>query len=88
MLRRSVGEGAVSSQQAVLQVCNDKGVLEIRSWAERRLHAMRSRFGSACSRIVRVWCCWAIRNERWAGESCRPISSDVECTGSDAAEDI
>ena len=41
MLERSVGEGAISSQQAVLQVCDDKGVLEIRSWAERRLHAMR-----------------------------------------------
>jgi hypothetical protein len=41
MLERSVGEGAISSQQAVLQICDDKGVLEIRSWAERRLHAMR-----------------------------------------------
>jgi hypothetical protein len=43
MLEQSVGEGAASSQQAVLQVCNDKGVLGIRSWAEQRLHAMRER---------------------------------------------
>ena len=41
MLEQSVGEGAASSQQAVLRVCNDKGVLGIRSWAEQRLHAMR-----------------------------------------------
>ena len=41
MLERFVGDGAVSSQQAVLRVCVNKGVLEIRSWAERRLHAMR-----------------------------------------------
>ena len=41
MLERFVGDGAVSSQQAVLQVCVDKGVLEIQSWAERKLHAMR-----------------------------------------------
>ena len=41
MLERSVAEGAASSQQAVLQVCDDKGVLDIRSWVEQRLHAMR-----------------------------------------------
>ena len=41
MLERLVGDGAGSSQRAVYRVCADKGVLEIRSWAERRLRDMQ-----------------------------------------------
>jgi hypothetical protein len=43
MLERVVWEGATSSQLAVLRVCVDKGVLDIQSWAERKLHAMQER---------------------------------------------
>jgi hypothetical protein len=41
MLERLVGDGAGSSQQAVHRVCADKGVLENRRWAERRLRDMQ-----------------------------------------------
>ena len=43
MLERVDGEGATSSQLAVLRVCIDKGALDIRSWAERRLRAMQEK---------------------------------------------
>ena len=43
MLQRIMGDGAASSQPAVLRVCVDKGVLDIRSWAEQKLHAMQER---------------------------------------------
>ena len=43
MLARVVGEGAASSQPAVLKVCVDKGALDIRSWAEQKLCAMQER---------------------------------------------
>ena len=43
MLESLLGEDAASSQPAVLRVCVDKGVLEIRTWAERKLRAMQER---------------------------------------------
>ena len=41
MLEGLLGEGATSSQPAILRVCVDKGALDIRSWAERKLRALR-----------------------------------------------
>ena len=41
MLEHVVGEGAASSQQAVLKVCVNKGALDIWSWVEQKLHAMQ-----------------------------------------------
>ena len=43
MLERMVGEGAASSQPAILKVSVDKGVSEIRRWAEQRLRAMQEK---------------------------------------------
>ena len=43
MLERVVGEGAASSQPAVLKVCVDTGALDIRRWAEQKLRAMQEK---------------------------------------------
>ena len=43
MLERAVGEGAASSQPAVLQVWIGKDVLGIRCWAERNLNVMQEK---------------------------------------------
>ena len=45
MLEQVVGEGAASSQLAVLRVCVNKGALDIQSSAEQslRLHAMQEK---------------------------------------------
>ena len=41
MLERVIGEDVASSQPAVLKVCIDKGALDIRRWAERKLRVMQ-----------------------------------------------
>ena len=43
MLERVVEEGAASSQPAVLQVCIDRGALDIRRWPEQKLRAMQEK---------------------------------------------
>ena len=43
MLERIVGEGAASSQPAILKVCIKKGALDIRCWAEQKLLAMQEK---------------------------------------------
>ena len=61
MLERLVGDGAVSSRQAVHQVCADKGVLEIRSWAERRLRDMQEQVRE---RLLRDSSCLVLLGDR------------------------
>jgi len=50
MLESLLGEDAASSQPAVLRVCINKGVLDVRAWAERKLRDMQERVNE-CVRL-------------------------------------
>ena len=50
MLEQVVGVGAALNQPAVLQVCINKGALDIRRWAEQKLRAMQEKVRE-CMRV-------------------------------------
>ena len=85
MLEQVVGVGAALNQPAVLQVCINKGALDIRRWAEQKLRAMQEKVRE-CMRVDGS--CLVLRSGRWKGSSFRLISSGVGSTVCDATEGV